>query len=180
MFIIQCLYFILPTGIANMIPVFVRRHFKFLGVPLDFGKTFRGKRIFGDNKTFRGIIFGSVVGILVVFIQTVLYNRYAFFKEISIVPYDQYNFAFLGFLMGFGAMLGDLIKSFFKRQVGKKPGEKFFPFDQVDFLLGALLLTSIVFRPSWKVILFLILVIPFFHVGLNRIGYILKIQKTKW
>lgn len=180
MFIIQCLYFILPTGIANMTPVFVRRHFKFLDIPLDFGKSFRGKRIFGDHKTLRGIIFGSLAGIIIAFIQTILYNKFALFKEISIIPYDQHNFVLLGFLMGFGAMLGDLIKSFFKRQVGRKPGEKFFPFDQLDFLLGSLLLTSIVFRPSWKVIVFLIIIIPLFHIGLNRIGYLIKIQKTKW
>lgn len=180
MFVIRCLYFILPTGIANMAPVFVRRHFKFLAIPLDFGKTFLGKRIFGENKTLRGIIFGTLAGMVVVFFQTILYNKFTFFREISLVPYNQYNFALLGFLMGFGAMLGDLIKSFFKRQVGKKPGERFFPFDQLDFLLGSLLLTSFVFRPSWQVIVFLILVIPFFHIGFNRIGYFIKIQKTKW
>ncbi|KAA0006124.1 MAG: CDP-archaeol synthase, partial [Thermoplasmata archaeon] len=44
----------------------------------------------------------------------------------------------------FGALLGDIVESFFKRRVGKERGEDWIPFDQVDFLIGALILCYIV------------------------------------
>lgn len=180
MFIIEYLWFFLPAGIANMMPVFVKKYFKFLDIPVDRGITFRGKPVLGRNKTWRGIIFGTLGGILTVSIQTILYNNFDIFRNISLVPYNEYNFVLLGFLMGFGALLGDMVKSFFKRQVGHEPGKRFFPFDQVDFVVGFLLLTSFIFRPTWQVYLFLILFVPALHVLTNHIGYYLGLQKTKW
>lgn len=163
-----------------MMPVFVKKSFKFLDIPVDMGKKFRGKPILGRNKTIRGLIFGVLVGILVVFIQTVLYNNYSAFRDISIIPYDQYNFVLLGFLMGFGALLGDMVKSFIKRQIGVDPGKRFVPFDQVDFVIGFLLLSSIVFVPPWQVAVFLIVLVPVLHIVINHIGYYIGIQKVKW
>lgn len=180
MFIVEYLWFFLPAGIANMMPVFVKKSFKFLDIPIDRGLTFRNKPILGRNKTWRGIIFGILGGIVTVLIQTYLYNNFENFKNISIVPYNEYNFVLLGFLISFGALLGDLVKSFFKRQVGHAPGKRFFPFDQVDFVIGFLVLTSIVFRPSWQVYIFLILFVPALHVLTNHIGYYLGLQKEKW
>jgi len=61
------------------------------------------------------------------------------FAEISLVDYS--NWLLFGFLMGFGALLGDMTKSFFKRRLGYAPGKPFIPFDQLDFVVGALLFT---------------------------------------
>jgi CDP-2,3-bis-(O-geranylgeranyl)-sn-glycerol synthase len=180
MFIIQSLWYFLPAGIANMMPVFMKKSFKALDIPLDMGKKFRGKPILGRNKTVRGLIFGVIGAIAVVLIQTVLYNNYSFFQDISIVPYNQQNIILLGFLMGFGALLGDLVKSFIKRQIEVDPGKRFIPFDQVDFVIGFLLVSSIVFVPPWQVALFLIVIIPLFHIVINHIGYYTGIQKVKW
>ena len=42
---------------------------------MDFGKNFYdGKRIFGNNKTFRGFFFGLAIGILVGSIECVLFG----------------------------------------------------------------------------------------------------------
>lgn len=180
MFILQYLWFFLPAGIANMMPVFVKKSFKFLDIPVDNGMMFRGKSLLGRNKTIRGVAFGTLGGIVTVFIQTYLYDNFENFRDISIVPYNEHNFVLLGFLIGFGALLGDMIESFFKRQVGIDPGKRFFPFDQVDFVIGFLALTSIVFRPEWQVYVFLILFVPVLHVATNHIGYYIGIQKTKW
>ena len=180
MFIIQSLWFILPAGLANMAPVFVRKHFKFLAIPLDFGKTYHGKRIFGDHKTWRGYLAAIILGIIIAGIQAFLYFKTDFFKSWTIFPFHGYNFIIFGFLSGLGAMIGDSIKSFFKRQLNVVPGKKFFPWDQIDFVLGALLLISIYFRPHWTVYVFLIIIIPLFHILINHIGYWIGIQKTKW
>lgn len=180
MFVIQSLWYILPAGLANMTPVFVRRHFKFLDIPIDFGKTYRGKPVFGPHKTWRGMIFGVLISVSFISLQALLYFNFETFRKISLFRFEEVNFVLLGGLLGFGTLFGDLVKSFFKRQMNVAPGVKFFPWDQIDFILGALLFSSIIFRPPWQVYVFLIMVIPFFHILLNHIGFWIGIQKTKW
>ena len=61
-FILKCFYFMLPAYLSNMIPVFVKKIFNFMAVPLDFNKRINGKPILGKNKTFRGFFFGVILG----------------------------------------------------------------------------------------------------------------------
>ncbi len=59
--IVEALKFIFPAYCANATPVLAGG-----GTKMDFGKNFYdGKRIFGNNKTFRGFFFGWAVGISV-------------------------------------------------------------------------------------------------------------------
>jgi CDP-2,3-bis-(O-geranylgeranyl)-sn-glycerol synthase len=57
------IWFVALLGVANMAPVFFKK-IPILGAPIDNGKTWRGKRIFGDNKTWRGIIAAILIGFL--------------------------------------------------------------------------------------------------------------------
>ena len=57
---LQVLYFFAPAYFANMAPVFARGHFATLAVPIDGGRRWRGRRILGDHKTWRGIVAGVV------------------------------------------------------------------------------------------------------------------------
>lgn len=50
------LYFFVPAYLANMSPVLVRGWFPALSTPIDGGRTFRGRRILGDHKTWRGSV----------------------------------------------------------------------------------------------------------------------------
>ena len=60
----------LPGIFANMTPVLIRNHWKFLERPVDFNlKWFDGKRLLGDHKTWRGFISGTLVSIGIVAIQ---------------------------------------------------------------------------------------------------------------
>jgi CDP-2,3-bis-(O-geranylgeranyl)-sn-glycerol synthase len=83
-------------------------------------------------------------------------------------------------LLGFGALAGDSIKSFFKRRVGVKPGKRWFPFDQIDFVIGALAFASIVYFPGWKNALIILLISLAGHVLVNHSAYYLKIRGEKW
>jgi CDP-2,3-bis-(O-geranylgeranyl)-sn-glycerol synthase len=82
--------------------------------------------------------------------------------------------------MGSGAILGDLIKSFFKRRIGIKPGEKWIFFDQVDYAIGALLFTSLVYTPSLALILTVIAISFFGNILVNHAAFWLDIRKEKW
>src|SRR3989344_4035890 len=112
MIILQTLYFFLPAYLANASPVIVKDLFKSLAKPVDFGMKYRGRRILGNHKTFRGIIAASLTGIIMIIIQKNLY-AYDLFRKLSLMDYNSYpNLVMLGFLLGFGAIFGDSVKSF--------------------------------------------------------------------
>jgi len=179
MIILQALYFMLPAYFANMAPVFATKIFgSKLAWPLDFGKKYKGQEILGKNKTWRGLIAGVLIGILTIYLQKYLY-QIGFFKSISIFDYTQINLMLYGFLFGFGVILGDAIKSLFKRRINLKPGEKWFPWDQLDFL-GGLILISFVSMPSWLVLFLIVIISPLLPIITNWLGFKLKIKKVAW
>jgi len=140
--ILFALWFFAPAGLANSAPVFANRIpvLRDLGVPLDGGKTFLGKRIFGDHKTLRGLLAGVLVAILVAAIQMALFNNIAWIQTISEpINYSDPIVLLMGAALGFGALAGDAVKSFFKRQVSVPSGKSWFPFDQIDYIIGGLL-----------------------------------------
>ncbi|MFC1769392.1 CDP-2,3-bis-(O-geranylgeranyl)-sn-glycerol synthase [Nanoarchaeota archaeon] len=171
------MYLMLPAYVANMAPVVFSKTLKFMAIPVDGGIKFQNKDIFGKNKTVRGLVLGTLAGLLIAYFQFIL-QKNDILTSITILNYS--NFLSIGFLLGFGALLGDLIESFFKRRLNIAPGEKFIPFDQLDFVLGSLLLLSIHYVPSLEIIIAIILVSFFGHIIINRLGYILKIKKNKW
>lgn len=179
MFILKALWFFLPGGIANMAPVIFKK-INFLNYPIDFGKEINGKPIFGSHKTFRGYFFGILVAILIALLQKYLYLRFDFIQDITIIPFNEHNAVLVGFLMGFGALFGDSLKSFFKRQVGIKPGQKFIPWDQIDFIIGFLIFISIIYIPPGSIALTILIGVPFLHIATNYIGYYIKLQDSPW
>jgi CDP-2,3-bis-(O-geranylgeranyl)-sn-glycerol synthase len=137
--IIQAFWLIIPAYIANASALLIGG-----GTPIDFGKTYKdGKRILGDGKTWRGLFVGTFVGVTAGFGLSVA-AKYAALYEFPINLSDFTGFPMmipLIFSICFGALLGDIIESFFKRRVGKDRGEDWIPFDQLDFIIGVLVAT---------------------------------------
>ena len=172
--LLQTLWIFLPAGIANMAPVLFR-WVPFLGIPVDFGLKYRNKPFFGKNKTYRGFLFAVLVAIFIVYLQKVFYTQT---NSIAIINYTQINVFLLGFLLGFGALFGDLIKSFFKRQVGIKAGKSWLPFDQIDWIIGSSLLLLLYIKINWLYYVIAFIVLGVLHPVVNVIGYLLKIKKN--
>lgn len=179
-FMAQCVYLMVPGMVANMMPVIVRPYFSFLDKPVDGGRLFRGKTILGSHKTWRGFIFGVGGAIIAALVQTSLYEQSEFFENLSLIPYNERNFVVVGVTMGMGALLGDAVKSFFKRQLSVAPGQRFFPWDQLDSVIGGLILLPIVYVPSWYMAVTSVLLAFISHVTIRHVGYWLKIAQTKW
>ena len=171
-FVLQIIYFMLPVYFANMAPVIVKGWFKKLAIPIDFGKN-----IFGNNKTFRGLIFGVLFARVVVYLEFLLYG-FASFKSLSFINYS--NLFVVGFLFGFGALFGDLIESFIKRRLKIKLGGRFVPWDQLDFVMGALIFVSFVVDISWKMVFFIAVITFVGHILVNHTAYYLGVRKEKW
>jgi CDP-2,3-bis-(O-geranylgeranyl)-sn-glycerol synthase len=176
LFLTKTFFFLAPAGMANMLP---HSAFKLSGrhtTPIDFGKTLGGKPIFGSHKTWRGLILGSLGGTLTALLEALIFRSLK--TNLSFIPLS-FNFetAFFGFLLGTGALLGDCIKSFFKRRVNIAPGQSWVPFDQVDWILGALLFTlpfyplpSLLFPSALTMGLLL-------HLLIRFTGFLLKINR---
>ena len=175
-FLLKCFYLMLPAYFANMAPVIVTK-INLLAFPIDFNRKIGKMPIFGKNKTFRGLVFGVIFAIVIAYLQLLLYKN-EFFRNISLIDFN--NWLQFGFLMGFGALTGDLVKSFFKRRLGIKPGEKFVPFDQTDFVVGALIFIIPVFDLTLKIFIVSLLLSFVLHIIVNHLAFYLRIRKEKW
>ncbi|MDO9097260.1 MAG: CDP-2,3-bis-(O-geranylgeranyl)-sn-glycerol synthase [Candidatus Methanoperedens sp.] len=162
----------LPAYIANPTAVVFGG-----GAPIDFGKNWKdGRRILGDGKTFRGLIGGTACGIIVGLVQMNVPSQWSLgsFTLTTIIT------------LSFGALLGDMVKSFFKRRSGFERGAQLPLIDQLDFVAGAWILTYI-FDPVWFsdnftfwIIITVLLLTPLLHRLTNIIGYYLKLKKVPW
>ena len=174
--VVCALYFFLPAYLANITPVLVRGHFQALAKPIDLGRSWRGQRILGDHKTWRGLLCGTAVGTTTFAIQRALWDV-GVGHGLAAIDYDSYV-VMPGLLMGVGAGVGDAVKSFFKRRVGIVPGATWLGFDQVDFLIGAYLFVAPVCAPP---LLAAVLCIPIVFVGsiaTTITGYALGLKES--
>lgn len=176
--ILLALWFFLPAGLANATPVFAKRvsFLKKLDYPIDFYKTYKGIRIFGDHKTMRGLITGIIVAILTAGIQMAIYNNSPELRNALGFDFSSINFFVYGFLAGFGALIGDAIKSFFKRRVNIKPGATWFPFDQIDYIIGGIVFLIPLIRLSFLDYLATFIVWFAMHLISTYIGFLLKLK----
>ncbi|MGZ4902766.1 MAG: CDP-2,3-bis-(O-geranylgeranyl)-sn-glycerol synthase [Halobacteriota archaeon] len=173
--IVDALWLMLPAFVPNSSAVL------FAGkTPVDFGKTLvDGKRIFGPGKTFEGLIGGTLVGIFVGLLLQLIERS----LHLGLPSFDP---IYVIVTLSFGAMLGDLIKSFFKRRLGLSRGRPLPLADQLDFVVGAWVLTYIFF-PDWfiqnftpAVILIALVLSPLLHLTINLIGYKLGKKQEPW
>ena len=135
------------------------------GKPIDGGRLFRGRRLFGDNKTWRGFVVmvpaSGVAFLLLGFFQRGLPLE----RQNWLWPIALWQYALLGCWAGFGFMLAELPNSFLKRRLGALPGQiphqrwariLCFVLDQIDSVVGALLALSL-FLPvpiiTWLILL---------------------------
>ena len=166
--ILKSMYFFLPAYIANMAPVLVKK-IPFLNRPIH-------RKLFGENKTWRGAIAGTAAGGLIFYLQKLAYA--SGFKAWALIDYLDFSVT-LGLLLGAGAIVGDLVESYYKRKAGIKSGEPWFVFDQIDFVIGGLVFAFILYVPPAEVSLILLIVSPLLHLLVKYIGYKLGIEKNK-
>ena len=166
---ISALLLFLPAGIANAVPVLVKKvpGLKKLNAPLDGGLSFRGKRLLGANKTWRGLISGTLVAGIVAWLL---------YPHISIDTGSTLNGIVLGCAIGFGALLGDAVESFFKRQKEIPSGSSWLLFDQLDYVMGALLFSVPFVRLAGIDYVLVILTYFGLHFIVSYIGFLLGLK----
>lgn len=192
--VLQAFWIVIPIYVANASAVIVGG-----GTPIDFGKTGKdGRRILGDGKTWLGLFSGTFLGMtagfgLVVAASYLSASEYAF---LGLTNFEGFPVMILIlFSLCFGALLGDIVESFFKRRIGKDRGQDWIPFDQLDFLLGALTLSFVISELLWLLqvtpdswffhsltiwhVLILLVVTPFIHITANVLFRKIRQKHTK-
>jgi hypothetical protein len=143
--------------------------------PLDAGATLRGRRLLGDNKTWRGAA-AMFVGVLA---ATLVLSRVpAYWLRLPEELRAAGPMTF-GILLALGVVLGELPNSFVKRQLDIAPGGRrasalgllLAVFDQGDFVLGVWLLLAPVWSMTAQQALLAFAVVAIAHLAVNVIGY---------
>jgi CDP-2,3-bis-(O-geranylgeranyl)-sn-glycerol synthase len=178
--VVTTLYLFLPAYAANMTPVIAARWnvFPLLSRPLDGGARLAGQPLFGPHKTLRGIVIGVLAAIAVAGMQDLLADQSAFWQRRTLFPYGERSAVLWGLLLGGGALVGDLGKSFVKRRLGIPPGSRWFPWDQLDMAVGALLFGAVLFPFPLPVVLAVLILTPFVGLLVNVGGYMLKVKEA--
>lgn len=179
---------LIAGGIANMLFTKTGLYKKYK-TPIDGGRCWKdGQRIFGDNKTWIG--FASMIAFCAVFqiLCGLLCNQLSwngmndlYRKLPNTVGYN----ALFGSVVGFVYMLCELPNSFLKRRLRIEPGRTgkgpvgilFFLIDQIDSLVGVMLVLLLVANISVAKYFAYVLVGALTHIGVNLLLLITKVRK---
>lgn len=155
------IYFMLPAYLANVTALAFGG-----GKPLDFNFELPdGRRILGDGVTWRGTIIGTIIGITIGLIQGIITGNIT----VGIL---------LGLALGGGALIGDACGSFIKRRLKIESGRPAPILDQLDFVVGALVFASFVVVIPVEMIVIILVISVFLHLGANIIAYLLGIKNV--
>lgn len=143
--------------------------------PLDGGATFRGRRLFGDNKTWRGAIAMTLGPLLATLL---LWQVGAFHDGL---PQEVLGAGpwLTGLLIGLGVVIGELPNSFLKRQLDVAPGTQrggavgvaLTTLDQGDLVLGIWVCLAPVHVIPVATVLLAFVLVSLVHLVVNVVGY---------
>lgn len=191
--VLTALWLMLPAYLSNMLPVFVGG-----GTPIDFGRSMKdGRRILGNGKTWRGLLIAPLVAAALVLPLRLLVHHTGW-GDVQDWPTwgPEWWWIVIAYAMGLGALTGDAVESFFKRRTGRERGERWFPWDQLDFVIGSILFGAIaatILHASgatasnyfvdvftWDRLLAIFLLTPGLHLLVNYIGYKIGTKDVPW
>lgn len=175
--VLTAFWVMLPAYIPNNVAVLAGG-----GRPIDGGRTWGGKRVLGDGKTWRGTAAGVTAGAILALVLNQVEPAVSTLLAVSLPTFP----LLVVVALPLGAMLGDIGASFLKRRTGRQRGAPFPGVDQLDFVVGALILAflaGLVSGSSWffetftlPVIVTIFVLTPVLHVSTNGIAYLLGLK----
>lgn len=183
--VLTAAWLMLPAYFANSSAVFTGGR----GV-IDGGATLGGRRVLGDGKTWSGLVGGTAVGtgvgLLLQAARGPLVQGGTALPDYGPLP----GLVLLPLSLALGALLGDVTASFVKRRRGHRRGEPWVGVDQLDFVVGAILLaglTSTLLGNPWftdsftlPVLAAIVLLTPVLHLGANVAGHRMGKKEVPW
>jgi len=150
--------------------------------PIDGGFTFRGRRLLGDNKTWRGF-FAMFCGVLV---ATLLLSGWTWYWSKLPGAIREAGPLIFGVLLGLGTVLGEFPGSFMKRQLDIAPGAQrrsvagvlISLWDQGDFVPGIFVALLPIHRMTMGQAVWSFGIIAGIHLAISALGFALGARKT--
>lgn len=174
-------WFLLPAALANASPIISAKIslLQWWDEPIDAGKQYKGRYIFGPHKTWRGLVVGMAVATIVLWLQVLLFRHFAWLQVATEgVNYVSLPVLLLGPLFGLGALGGDAIESFFKRRAGIASGKSWFLFDQLDYVVGAILVSLPFVTLRWQVYVWMVGLWFGAHLLVSYLGWLVGLKKS--
>ena len=176
---------LVATAFWAMLPAYVPNNAAVLaggGRPIDGGREWRGARLLGDGKTWRGTAVGTLAGVFLALALNAVAEPASAALGVALP-----TFALpAAVALAFGAMCGDIGASFLKRRSGRERGAAFPVLDQLDFVVVALACTAL-FDFAWfastftlPVLAVAIVLTPILHLATNGIAYALGLKEEPY
>lgn len=160
------IYLFLPAFVANGAPVVAKK----LPIVSQWTRPI-STPLFGANKTYRGFAIGVGAAVVCALVQYSLRDLW-FFKELNELHNSLEQSVLVGSLLGFGALLGDLAKSFVKRRVGIAPGQAWPILDGIDYVIGAVICIWPLYHSTVLDVVVLLIAAPLLSLLANTFSYV--------
>ena len=184
----RLLYLFVPLlGGALLVALCTRYNWlPFLAWPLDRRACLFDHRVFGDNKTFRGVIAGTAGTGLSMVVQGRLLHALPRARDLEFVDYSSLPLWRIGLMLGLVRMLGELPNSFVKRQFDISTGQSgdgpwasvWTAIDYVDYLPGAWLVLARWVNITPRRVLISAAVVLLAHHVANAVAYDLGLRRS--
>jgi hypothetical protein len=153
----RAILFILPVVVGGLghVAVLKTNFLASLAVPIDCGARWRGRPVFGANKTWRGIVVMTGSTALAAAVQAALASWVGRANRSSGARQAVVSGLATGAVCGFTYCLAELPNSFVKRRLGISPGERAgrrgrlqYLVDQADSVAGCLVPLRLLYRAN--------------------------------
>lgn len=151
---LKLVWLVIVAGVANMTPPLAMKVWPKWNAPISV-------QYLGSHKTWRGLITGIIMAQIVYLI---------------IPRYIENMSWYFGGMLGAAALIGDAVKSFFKRRVGVKSGKSWFPWDQIDWIIGLTIVSFGIL--NWIEVIVLLVAGLLLHLLVKAIGYWMKVNES--
>ncbi len=154
-----------------------------LALPIDNGAHWRGRPVFGANKTWRGFVLMTGLTAVASGAQATLVRRARWTSALDVLESARVNVWLTGAVCGLSYCLAELPNSFVKRQLGIAPGARGsragrlqYVVDQADSVAGCLLALRFLYRAAASELLTAFALGMTIHLGIDQLIYAIGVK----
>jgi hypothetical protein len=183
--LLRATWLVLPVVLGGLghVAVLKTNVLRSLAVPIDNGARWRGRPVFGANKTWRGIVLMTGLTALASGSQAALARRKRWTSALDVLQSARVNAWLMGALCGLTYCLAELPNSFVKRQLGIAPGARAtrasrlqYVVDQADSVAGCLLALRLLYRAAARELITAFALGITIHIGIDQLIYAIGVK----
>jgi hypothetical protein len=181
-------WLVLPVVLGGMghVAVLKTDALSALAVPIDAGARWGGRRVFGANKTWRGVVLMTGLTALASGTQAAVARRNRWTSALQVMQSARVNAWLSGAVCGLTYCLAELPNSFVKRQLGIAPGARAtrssrlqYVVDQADSVAGCLLALRLLYRAAADELITAFALGLTIHIGIDQLIYAIGVKSRR-